>query len=249
MNYIIRLSKRKHYAHLFEKNKLNLNKTWQTINDILGRNRKVKLPQFILKNGKQISDEKEMADSFNSYFTNVGASVANDVQSTSHHFSEYLNPRTSESLFFNPTSECEIIQIVKDLKSSSSCGYDGISTNVVKKIIHYISYPLKHIFNLSLSTGVVPDNLKRAKIIPVYKKNDPNLTKNYRPISLLPTLSKILERIIFKRLYSHLSRNSILTKYQFGFRPNHSTEMALLHALEHITSCLDKKRIYFRDIY
>ena len=66
--------------HTFlKKNKLNLNKTWKTINDILGRNRKVKLPQFILKNGKQISNEKEMADYFNSYFTNVGASVANDV--------------------------------------------------------------------------------------------------------------------------------------------------------------------------
>ena len=98
-------------------------------------------------------------------------------------------------------------------------------------------------FNLSLSTGIVPDPLKLAKVIPVYKKNNKLLLENYRPISLLPTFSKILERIMYNRLYKYLSENNILIKEQCGFRPTFSTETALLHALEQITAALDRKEI------
>ena len=107
--------------------------------------------------------------------------------------------------FFISTHEHEILKIVKALKTKNSSGYDGISTKLLKQIIPNIVSPLEYIFNLSLSTGCCPDLLKIAKVIPIYKKEDPSQVNNYRPISLLPSISKILEKIVYKRLDSFLS--------------------------------------------
>ena len=97
-----------------------------------------------------------------------------------------------------------------------------------------------HIFNLSISTGLVPDQLKLAKVVPIYKSGDSDLCNNYRPISVLPVFSKIFERIIHKRLYNFLTRNSLLHSSQFGFRKNFSSYMAVLEAYNNIVSHLDK---------
>ena len=99
----------------------------------------------------------------------------------------------------------------------------------MKKIIHSIAYPISNIFNQSLETGIFPDKLKIAKIIPVYKKDNPHFFENYRPISILPALSKVLEKCVYNRLYSYLCINNIITNSQYGFRPNHSTMHALIN--------------------
>ena len=91
-------------------------------------------------------------------------------------------------MYFIPTDQHEILKIVKTLKSKKSTGHDGISTKLLKQLIRNIASPLEHIFNLSLSTGCCPDLLKLAKVIPVYKKDDPTQVTNYRPISLLPCI-------------------------------------------------------------
>ena len=88
--------------------------------------------------------------------------------------------------------------------------------------------PLKYIFNLSLQQGMFPENLKIAKVSPVYKKDEESLLTNYRPISVLPCFSKLLERIMYNRLFKHLSENSILYKKQLGFQTSHSTGHAIL---------------------
>ena len=92
--------------------------------------------------------------------------------------------------------------------------------------------PLVHIHNLSFSSGVVPDKLKVAKIVPVFKKGDPSIPGNYRPISLLSVFDKLLEKLMYSRLYKHLSRNNVLFDFQFGFRKNHSTVLALLEGTD-----------------
>ena len=81
-------------------------------------------------------------------------------------------------MFFNPTNQDEILEIIKTFKSKNSSGYDGISTQLLKQIIYYIVSPLEYIFNLSLSTGICPDLLKIAKVIPIYKKDDPIYSSN-----------------------------------------------------------------------
>ena len=241
LNDVIRLSKRLYFAKRLLNNKQSISKTWQILNEILGRNKKSKLPSYINYNGQVVNDNKRIANIFNEYFVNAGLVASNNVQSTQKHFTDYLPPRVCSYLFFSPTNANEIIDIAKGLKSSFSCGYDNINSHFVKQIVHNIVSPLVYILNLSLSTGIVPDPLKVAKVIPVYKKDDSNLVKNYRPISLLPIFSKFLERIVFVRLYKHLEKYNILSKYQFGFRPNHSTEQAVLYAIEKITTFFRKK--------
>ena len=94
---------------------------------------------------------------------------------------------------FNPTNPTEIVNITKYIKSSRAQGHDKISSSLLKQIIHPIASPLNHIFNLSIATGVVPKSLKMAKGNSVFKKEDPHEMYNYRPISILPSISKILE--------------------------------------------------------
>ena len=146
-----------------------------------------------------------IASIFNSYFACIGSSVSNNVKQSSKHFTNYLNNRTINSTFFLPTNENEIIKVVRPLRNTSSAGHDEISVTFIKKVIFAIAKPLSSIFNMSISTGIVPDPLKLANVIPVYKKGNNNIhvhvVENYRPISLLPTFPKILERIIHNRLF------------------------------------------------
>ena len=133
------------------------------------------------------------------------------------------------------------MQIVQTLKSSASTGYDGISVNLLKKIIHFIVSPLTHIFNLSIASGIFPNSLKIAKVIPIYKKDDSSTVSNYRPISILPAISKILEKIIHQRLYDFLNCNNLLIPNQFGFRKSHSTDHAIIQLYDKIINSFSKK--------
>ena len=105
-----------------------------------------------------------------------------------------------KSIFFMPTNCVEILNIVNSLKISYSCSHDKRSTHFFKQIAESIVTPLVHICNLSLTIGVFPDSLKKAKVIPIYTKDDSYLVSNYLPVSILPTISKVLERLIYNRL-------------------------------------------------
>jgi Reverse transcriptase (RNA-dependent DNA polymerase) len=103
-----------------------------------------------------------------------------------------------------------------------------------------ILQPLVHIYNLSFLSGVVPYKLKVAKIVPVFKKGDPSIPGNYRTISLQSVCDKLLEKLMYSRLFKHLSRNNVLYGFQFGFRKYHSTALALLEVTDIICQNLDE---------
>ncbi len=117
------------------------------------------------------------------------------------------------------------------MKLKTSYGYDEIPTKILKASVYNIISPLTHIINRSLMTGIVPDQLKIAKILPIYKAADSKLLKNYRPISLLPALSKVYEKIMFNKIMSYLNSNNILYKHQYGFRAKFSTIQPIIHLL------------------
>ena len=139
---------------------------------------------------------------------------------------------------------CQIIQSINELKDAFSSlqinkspGYDGTSVNVVKHCFGFLRKPLLHIFNLSIQKGVFPDELKIAEVTPVYKNDDETNLENYRSVSVLPCFSKILERIVYNRLYEHLNPNHML---YFGFQKGHSTEHAILQLVDQISNSFEK---------
>ena len=235
---IIRLSRKIYYSTNIESSRSNTNSIWNIIKDLLGK--KKATCSKIIDNGIEITDPNIIAESFNEYFTNIGPTLASSIN-TNDNFTQYLPQPSNNSLFFSPTSQHEIITIVKSLKASKSSGYDGLSVSLLKQIIHFIAPPLEYIFNNSLNSGRYPNSLKIAKVIPIYKKDDQTKIKNYRPISLLPGISKILEKIVYKRLFSFLNDNDILIPNQFGFRKNHSTDYAIIQLCDKIIEALTKK--------
>ena len=112
-----------------------------------------------------------------------------------------------------------------------------------KKIIPHILTPLRHICNTSLGQGIFPDEMKIARIIPLFKSGDKQNVSNYRPISLLPQFSKILEKIFYNRLMNFLNSNNLLYLRQYGFRTNMSTSMAIMELVENITTAMDNGRV------
>jgi Reverse transcriptase (RNA-dependent DNA polymerase) len=113
--------------------------------------------------------------------------------------------------------------------------------NLVKKTMNCISRPILHIFNCSVTTGIVPAKMKVAKVVPIFKSGDSSDLNNYRPISLLCTFSKILEKIVSNRLTSYLNQNNLILPFQFGFRPRHSTLHPMLKLVNAVASALNKK--------
>ena len=120
------------------------------------------------------------------------------------------------------------------LKINKSPGYDDISFNVIKKCFSSLCEPLKYLFNLSIEKGIFPDDLKIAKVTPIYKSDDKSDLSNYRPISVLSCFSKMFERIMYNRLYQDLTENEILYPKQFRFQTGHSTEHAIVQLIDQI---------------
>ena len=127
-----------------------------------------------------------------------------------------------------------------NLKASTSEGYDNISTKLLKQTVKEVATPLAHIVNLSLSQGIFPNDMKLAKIVPIFKNGNTKLFNNYRPISILPAFSKILEKIVCNRLLHFLETKNILYKHQYGFRKNHNTIHLVIHLLKYIANANDK---------
>ena len=207
----------------------NIKKTWQVIKEAIGKKCKQKnLPKKILVDEKSIAETKSIAENFNKYSTHIGPNLAKDIGTSTESFNEYIKKQDT-------TQPEKLISVNKfkdsffSLKINKSACYDNISFNVVKKCFGVLHKPLLHIFNLSLQTGIFPDKLKIARITPLFKGGENYELGNYRPISVLPYFSKILEKIMYNRLYKYLTDNSILYKKKFGFNEGHSTEHAMVH--------------------
>ena len=138
----------------------------------------------------------DIANGFNRLFSNIGPAIARNIPNGNANFTNYLNQKVEESLFLNPVTDEDIIEIVKNAKTKYSKYHDSIDMPLVKLVIPYIVKPLKHIFNISLQNGVFPDRMKIARVITIFKTGDVQEFSNYRPISILPQFSKILEKNI-----------------------------------------------------
>ena len=133
------------------------------------------------------------------------------------------------------------ICICSTCRSGTAVGYDNISINLIKESIDIIISPLTCIINLSITSGIVPKQLKIARVIPLFKSGEQDIFTNYRPVSVLPAFSKILERVMYNRLLRFLNNHNILSDNQYGFRKHHSTAYALACLYDKISSAIENK--------
>ena len=128
-----------------------------------------------------------------------------------------LIKRSTKSIYFYPTNELEVDLLIRNLHNKNSSGHDNVNNNLLKELKISIVTPLTIVFNKSLTEGVFPTTMKKADVVPLHKGGTHDLKNNYRPISLLLTMSKILEKLVYKRTYNYLDSNGLLFKSQYGF--------------------------------
>ena len=226
LNRKLRSAKRQYYINILGHNQHNLKKVWQIINSLIGKDKYSHYPDHININGLEIQDESYIANSFNNFFVNVGPQLAAKIPLSTNTHLKYLHNSNNKNIFIEPTTENEVILAFHTISTTTS-GWDKFTKKTLQLIFPSILPCLTKIINSSLNTGIVPFELKIAKIIPLFKSNNPYTLNNYRPISILPTISKIFERLVHHRFTKFLNKYNLLNKFQFGFREKHSTEMAL----------------------
>jgi hypothetical protein len=239
-NKLVRTSKRLFYCEGLHAARKNPKKTWDLINSALNRPSVLPKIEELKVNNVTVNSPTEIANTFNKFFTEAGVNMANSVNETSVPPEEFLGDTLAPEFQLGQTSPAEIVNIIRSFESKTSSDIDGISVGLLKEIALEISFPLAHIFNQSLVTGTFPEALKRSRIVPVHKQGDKTNCDNYRPIALLSSLSKILERFVAIKLVNHLELNKLLHCNQFGFQRGKSTEQNLTKALNIISSALNK---------
>ena len=185
----------------------------------------------------------DVVDGFNEFFVNVGPKLAKEIKNAPPEKScaEYIE-RNPNSFYLETVEKNEIIDIVTKCKDKTSTDWNGIDMNLVKKVIDGIVNPLTHICNVSFISGIFPEKMKTAKVIPIYKSGDKQKFTNYRPVSLLSQFSKILEKVFVGRMEHFIEKHELLMESQYGFRSARSTSMALTELVEEITNCIHNKK-------
>ena len=204
----IRNAKKLYYHQCFDKFKSDIKKKWSTIKDILNKNQNDKcFPNYFIINGTPVSDQTTIANEFNKYFTNIGPSLASQINyPVGKSSKDYLLTPTPHNFSFGKVNSDSIKEIINKLKNKSTSGWDKLSNKLLKLIKDDIAEPLTVIINQTFSSGVFPHKLKIAKVIPVHKNGDSHTFNNYRPISILPSVSKVFERVMHNQLHKYFSQ-------------------------------------------
>ena len=243
-NHSLRVAKRLYYGNKIEVAKSNVKMTWRLLNEILNKkSSKQNLPVVFKSGNQELSDPAQIVEQFCRYFTNIVPSLANHLPVSQKSYRSFLSGNFVNSSFFEEISQQEVVNLCSSLRSDTATGFDNVPMSLIKETITLISSPLSHIFNLSITSGMVPMELKIARVVPLFKAGDKSIFSNYRPISVLPSFSKILEKLVYNGLIDYLSKYKILFDNQFGFRKHRSTEYALALSYDKISSAIDSNEV------
>ena len=242
----IRISKKVYYKTKFDNVRSDIKKTWNCINKLIGKNKK-KNSLIKLKVDNSEIEPDNVADSFNHFFTSVGQELKNNITTRNVNFSSFLDPPNIQSIFLNSATAPEVERIICSIKCSK-VGGDQPKGKIFKLVSLALSEPICFIFNQIILSSVYPDSLKIACITPIPKADDKLNMKNYRPISCLPFLNTIFEKLLHARFSNFLTVNNILCDNQYGFRKGFSTSDAVLRLVSSIYDSFNSYK-YFGAIF
>ena len=223
-------------------------------NDLKGIWKTIKLASNItsgIVNDKMPSENNP--ETFNSHFTSIGSNLQDEAPNISNvSYTDFLPPRNSEFSFhdFQEVEETDILNYVSSLNQSKAT-FDEMPLNLIKIAVPYLVKPLTHIVNISLRTGSVPSLCKKARVTPVHKFGDRDDPNNYRPISIIPFIGKLIEYFVCEQLTDYMEENRLFTRHQYGFRKNHSTTYLMFDLMDEIYQSKSKSYkpgIIFLDI-
>ena len=233
--------KRKYFDTQYEKNSQNSREFWKITKEVLQNKYCLKTQKLIsLSENGMIIENEQVADKFNDFFVNIGSSNL-----TSHNLNFEFKSRPTIINYlekFEATTIDEVNAIISSLESNKAIGLDGISASFLKTNSKYLSRFITNFVNDSFLTGNFPDSLKFARVLPLFKCDDPKEINNYRPISVLPAISKIFEKLIKVRLMSFLATNKIIHKNQYGFLDKSNTTSATSSFINDVVKNLNEKK-------
>ena len=223
-------------------------KTWMLINEISKRKKKSRNSIKFLcnKNGIKLQNPKCIANCLNEHFSSIGKDMAANIDKEVkpeyiRDPLDYLPKQVKNSLFFDDVLLSEILSLIAKLEVKKACGYDYISNRIIKATSYIVAPFITKLFNDCIQQGIFPDAYKVAQVIPLFKGGDKGDRNDYRPISLLPALGKLLEKIISVRVVKFFDAYNLFSPHQFGFRANFSTEYAVIDIYEKLLNNLDKR--------
>ena len=228
-----------YYASLLEENSKNPKHMWKTVNSILERNSKTTSVSTIKFEGQLIQRPKLVVESFNEHFVSVGAKLASKIETdVSDDPASYLKSRAATARFqFELVTVKHIRNLIRQLQCSKSPGSDKVPVKIIKDAIDAISLPLALIFNSSLQNGTFPKMWKVARVVPIFKSSQRTEVNNYRPISVLSVLSRLLVKIVYDQIYDFVKEHKIMSADQFAV-------CSLLNTTESWCENINNRKLY-----
>ena len=229
-NNAIEQAKKRYFSDNLKVSKGNPRKTWNLINELTSRypSKSTNILEIQVDN-RAISSPGEMAEAFNEHFTNIGQVLAQEVPTAEVNPEFYLS-HTDKAFHLKTPSLDVVFNLLRNIDEKKATGLDMIPSKLLKMAARIVTPSLTAIFTKSIITGIYPTEWKMARVTPVLKKGEKSDLNNYRPISVIPVVSKVFEKIVYDQLYQYLNDNQLLSSCQSGFRSLHSTLTALLEA-------------------
>ena len=234
VNLLNKQLRKQHYTNKISSNKGNLKDSWKTINELLNKRSKSCNIDCVKDSDSVVTRTEDIANVMNSYFCSIATELANEIDHSSNPLlsGEYHINDKSEKFNFRPINVQDIRDGLAKAKISKSFGHDNISYFFLKLALPYIENSLAILFNTSIETSIFRDSWKLARVTPIFKEGDKDDKSNYRPISVLPAISRLFEKLTTDQLYQFMEKNGLFSTDQSGFLRQHSTLTSLLKSTD-----------------
>lgn len=243
VNALIKKSKKEQYTAIINENNKPSN-VWKLFREVGASKKNASASVFSLNvNGQKIENHEEIANEFNNFFVTVASKIKEPIQhSNFKKLRTYCDKKVPKDIYFDipEITKCQVEKYLKTIDVSKATGLDEIGPRLLRISAPYISESITYLCNQSIKMGIFPDKWKEGKVTPLLKTGDKDDPNNYRPISILPVLSKLLEKHVHDHVMEFLVSYNLLHTTQSGFRPNHSCETALAYMIDNWLGAINK---------